>query len=229
MRLNIITPCQRPVCLPIIACQLKSFMNLSIIWHVVYEVPLSQKGLTGHDLGHNFQDLFRTAFPDGRISPSLELISWTRNPDAPSVTGTGQRNEALAKIADGEDWVAFLDDDTLLPHDYESTVQSAIQDHPDAEGFIFQQNDNRGGLRVSVSAAPPRSFIVNLYDHPDLNGQDGCDTGQMLFKRKLIGETKWKPKYAADHEFYKDISLNDVNKTKIRWLSRVASIHNALR
>jgi hypothetical protein len=74
-----------------------------------------------------------------------------------------------------------------------------------------------------------RSFVKILYDAQGHNGQDGCDTGQMLFKRKLIGGVQWKTQTAADHEFYKDVALNSMNRPKVRWVKQVASIHNALR
>jgi hypothetical protein len=125
------------------------------------------------------------------------------------------------------DWVAFLDDDTHLPPDYEDVVTDAMNANPSIEGFVFQQNDKRGLLRMDVDPQNQCSFIFDLQEDPRLNRQLGCDTGQMLFKKSLIGARRWRTQTAADHEFYKDVALT--NKEKVKWVRRVASIHNALR
>ena len=82
---------------------------------------------------------------------------------------------------------------------------------------------------MDVRSNPPRSFVHNLFAFPHLNGEGGCDTGQMLFKRKLIGKVRWRKQSAADHEFYKDVVFKGDNITLVRWLLKIGSIHNALR
>ena len=99
--------------------------------------------------------------------------------------------------------MAFLDDDTLLPDDYDSTILKAINDHPKAQGFIFQQWNNNSQARMIVSCDPLGSFVENA-DGCN-KGDRGCDTGQMLFQRRLIDEIKWRDMQAADHEFYQDV------------------------
>jgi hypothetical protein len=222
MLLNIITPCCRPVYLPIIACHLQSLTKLRIRWFVGFEANLKQETPLGNDLGHNYKRFFEDSF---RSTPEFEIVCWTRDSSLQSVNGTAQRNEAI----EPDDWIAFLDDDTLLPHDYEKTIFRAIDDNPSALGFVFQQLDSDGDLRMDVSSIPPRSFVKNLKKATGYNGKDGCDTGQMLFKRRLIGNVRWKHQGAADHPFYKDVALDEKNIPRVKWLNVPASIHNALR
>lgn len=224
MRLNIITPCLRPVYLPIIASQMSSFTKFQIRWFIGFETSLKLETPIGHNLGHDFRDLFIQLVQN---TERFDIVHWNRNAETPSVNGTAQRNEALSEIQDDEEWVAFLDDDTLLPCDYENTVITAIKDHPEADGFIFEQLDKFGQLRMSVS--PRRSFVKHLFDHAVYDGDNGCDTGQMLFKRRLIGGVTWRPMVAADHEFYKDVVFTQQRESQVRWLNVVGSIHNALR
>ncbi len=229
MRLNVITPCSRPVYLPIIACQLRSFTKFSIRWLVGFEATLNQETPVGHDFGHDFRCMFENAF---QSASTFVIECFTRDPQTPSDTGTAQRNEGLNRTGEGEEWVAFLDDDTLLPCDYEDTITDAIAKYPDALGFIFQQRNNTGGLRMSVSPGERRSFVYNL---PPYNETDGCDTGQMLFKRGLIADVRWDPliraqqAIAPDHHFYRQVVFGQNRVNDVRWLEVVASIHNALR
>ncbi len=223
MLLNIITPCFRPVYLPLIACHLQSLTKFDIRWFIGFEDKLNQETPLGYKFGFDFRLMFENSF---RSTLKFEIVCSTRDSRLPSVNGTAQRNEALDVISDIDSWVAFLDDDTLLQPEFERNATRAIEMHSDADGFIFQQIHNNGGLRMSVSSDPARSFV---HDLPPYNGQAGCDTGQMLFKRKLIADVRWIHMLAADHRFYNDVLRDEVSKSKVRWLSVPASIHNALR
>jgi hypothetical protein len=227
MRLDVVTPCHRPIYLPIIAVQLRLSTKFSVRWFVVFEPSLNQSSLTGHDFGHDFRQMFHASFPDGFLTPNFEIVSWTRNPNTPSYKGTALRNEALERIKEEDNWVAFLDDDTIFTPCYESVISTAIQLNQEAEGFIFSQQDRVGFERMRVSQTVPHSITVKVKDCSP--GLDGCDTGQMLFKRKLIGNIRWNNQSAADHPFYRDVVFNSGNQSKVRWLNVFGSIHNALR
>jgi hypothetical protein len=130
-------------------------------------------------------------------------------------------------ITEPDEWVAFLDDDTLLPGDYDSVIVQAIKDHPKALGFVFQQLDNSCQLRNDVSPEGRCSFLHNVGGYP--RGTPGCDTGQMLFQRRLIGDIKWRDMQAADHEFYQDVVTRRGRHDDVCWLRAVGSIYNVLR
>lgn len=197
-----------------------------IRWFVGFEADLKQETPLGNDLGHYYRQIFENSF---KSTPEFEIVSWSQKhvQQVPEAKGTAQRNEAIERIPEPDEWIAFVDDDTHLPPDYEATILKAIQENPNADGFVFEQLKNIGGLRMSVSSDQHKSFV---YDVPGyVLGTLGCDTGQMLFKRKLIGNVRWKHQGAADHIFCDDVALNEKNKPRVKWLNVPASIHNALR
>ena len=132
MNINIITPCSRPIYLPVIAYHLRLLTNFNIRWFIGFEVDSNQATPPGRYLGCNFQQFFKERF---QSSPGFEILCCVRNSESESYNGTAQRNEALEKITEPDDWVAFLDDDTLLPHNYEAVVTNAILGRVDVSSY----------------------------------------------------------------------------------------------
>lgn len=204
---------------------------MDVRWLIVYDTVTRvrrRQTTTGQDaINFDFRRYFENAFPNGPHGQHLEIVCSDVNPSSAPGRGVSQRNEALDRITDDEDWVAFLDDDTLFPPDFERILLNAVSIHSNADGFVFDQLDGTGSQRMGV--LPQRSFLVHVPPFP--RGVDGCDTGQFIFKRKLIGATRWRlnPPHgrAPDHDFYLEIVQN--NKQRVRWLNHFASIHNALR
>jgi hypothetical protein len=137
------------------------------------------------------------------------------------------RNVALEKIDESdEELVAFLDDDNLLPADYENTVLQAVADYPCACGFIFKQLDHEGNVRMAIFPDHPRSRTT-IHTEGCRPDQEGCDSGQMLFRRSFIGNIKWDREMSADRRFYDAVKAG--RESRICWLDVGGSLYNYLR
>src|ERR1700722_16799221 len=92
-------------------------------------------------------------------------------------SGAPQKNLCLEVIKEG--WVYFLDDDNLVPPNFEETLLKAIKDHPLALAFIFNQTLRDGTPRLRAT---------------DWRGQFGTiDCGQFVIKSVAIGPTRFRP------------------------------------
>lgn len=219
-RLNVITPCSRPYYLPTLATQLRSYSKLITRWFIVLDKakkpPLSHLDFTGFSDEANLRNI---------LGPNVDL----RIAHAPtSNMGNSLRNIALAEIAEtDEELVTFLDDDNLLPSDYEDTVVKALADFPCACGYIFTQLNHKGNVRMTTSSDNPRSRTTDHTRGAGGPGREGCDTGQMLFRMSFIGKIRWESGMSADKAFYD--AMKNGRESRIEWLNTVGSLYNYLR
>lgn len=214
MKLNLITPCSRPRNLVAIAKSLR-FRSLHVKWRIILD-SAKCPGVDHTTLCPELMPL---------VSENVGIVICKLPMDVPGHFGNAQRNYALEQIAEGDELVSFLDDDTRLLEDFEDTVTQAVEEHPGALGFVFAQQDVHGRVRVAVSDGA--SFIEHLPGYP--RGTPACDTGQMVFKRELIGDARWDALQAADGRFYNTVVFEKGNASRVRWLNRIASVYNALR
>ena len=130
--------------------------------------------------------------------------------DKESLYGNAQRNHGLTKLAQ-YGYVYFLDDDNLIHENFFDEILKAINFHPCAAGFFFnQQRDDRGPFVHEIS-----------HDHIKSNGL--VDTSQFIVKYDCINDLRWENFYQSDgkfiHDFYEqnDGNLIHINKPLCYW------------
>ena len=104
--------------------------------------------------------------------------------------GNPGRNDALDMIRAG--WVHFLDDDNDIHPQFASGLKAAVAEYPDADGYVFPQFNADGGPRLEAKVDA---------------GHGSIDSAQFVFRRSVIGGTRWKlDDYAADADFFRTVA-----------------------
>lgn len=197
--ISIITPCSR-------------VGNLTAIYNSIKKQPRKFMTFTWiivYDATHG-------KFPGSLVKKllyfhSLPNVVLTPHVDADSVFGNAQRNRGLELVKDG--WVYFLDDDTVLHPDFFKVLEKLITVNPEVGGFIFSQVNEDGTERLNA-------------DTVEINK---VDTGQLVVKRNLIGNTIWrKGDYNADGFFITEIYNNNLANIQ-KCPEVVLSVYNKLR
>lgn len=130
------------------------------------------------------------------------------------VGGQAVKNRLLEGIPcrDGtaDNWILFLDDDTL-PHPalYRRLVET-LRARPDAAAVVVSQLRRTGEI---------------LHAHPDGLHPGGIDAGQALLRRDLIGDARLPEIYDGDGRFLEALLLG---RDDVVYLDEVLSEHNAL-
>lgn len=165
--LHVVTPASRPE-------------NLPHLWH---SVSLLRRDLPGWSVEW-------WVFVDRSVPflPALGGARVARQSFCPDPHGMGNlgRNDGLDATREG--WVWFLDDDNDVHPGFGPGLVAAAAAHPDAEGFVFDQFDAAGSLRLPARA--------------DAGGGE-IDTAQFVFRRAAVGGHRWAlDDYAADAGFF---------------------------
>jgi len=185
--LHIITPISRPENIAVIADNLSSVCKeLKPIWYCCFDagvkIPKQPRGITYGFWGKAKKKSF---------------------------SGNSSRNQMLDLFQSG--WTYFLDDDNLLHPNFEKHFLAALQEHPDAQWFIFDQVRKDGSLYLEATPQP----IVNH-----------VDSGQCVLKRELIGSLRFiEHYYAADGVLYTSLLL----ESEPIVIKKIATYYNALR
>lgn len=128
----------------------KSFHRIDMRWYCLFDPVQVTTGLTF--------DAYRSGYAcDGDI--------W----------GNTQKSQGLEEITDG--WVYFLDDDNLIHHEFEAALLLAIEEHPSAKGFVFNQLDTAG---KQLRQATRENYTYGK-----------IDLGQFVLRRSLIGDNRF--------------------------------------
>ena len=93
--------------------------------------------------------------------------------DLPDPHGCAKMNEMI-DLVPMDHWIWILDDDNKVNPDLFPCLADAIFVYPDKEAFVFAQrrNDLHGPV---LHANPENLFAI------------GCDTAQVVFRKRLIG------------------------------------------
>jgi len=180
MFINIITPCSRPDNIK------KIFKSICIPlqnyhWYIVMDMDFIPANLP--------------------VSSNITYIPYR---DVNSLAGNSQRNFALELISD--DYVYFLDDDTIMHSDFWNTLNGCQSDI-----IVFNQAFKDGSLRLFGGHVGPN--VV--------------DTGNVLMRRDIIGNIRWDVKnYNADGYFLMDV--NKMTKSK-KYIPKILSYYNKLK
>jgi hypothetical protein len=182
IRINIITPCSRPENLKAIQ-QSINIPRTCYKWWIVFD-----------------------ALPN-EIDPTLipENATPIYHKNKKSIAGHAQRNFALDHIPNDNDYVYFLDDDTLMHPDLYPTVAQLL-----SNDFIhFDQQNPDGTKRIGGKV--------------EINH---IDTGSAIVKRQLIENTRFRTDaYNADGIFWKAISLK---AQRPLYIPKILSTYNQL-
>jgi hypothetical protein len=116
------------------------------------------------------------------VAASIELI---RHPH--SAGGQLQKNQAIERIPDGNEWVWILDDDNTAVPGFFERLKIEIARIPTARAVIFSQKSKEGHIRLT--AAPQNVGPCNI------------DTAQFVLRRDLIGDDRIIDSYCGDGEF----------------------------
>ena len=180
MFINIITPCSRPKNIQTI------FESICIPlenyhWYVVFDLDYIPKTLPVH--------------------PNITYISHRNDK---SKAGNSQRNIALEIITD--DYVYFLDDDTIMHPELWDRVNSFTSDI-----IIFNQCHKNETLRLYGGFIEPGAV----------------DTGNLIVHRNTIGPIRWDVnEYNGDGFFFKEVSKNTKKK---KYIPIILSYYNKLK
>mgnify|MGYP003735106721 CR=1 FL=1 len=137
------------------------------------------------------------------------IVFWGPGPSRPGAVGYPQRNFALDQIPGG--WIYFLDDDNLIHPALEKTFQQALDQHPQADWFLFRQVRPDGVLYLAPHC-PPRVGLV--------------DVGQGIIRREAFGAARFEEdRYDADGRLFEQLA----GTTTPRCIDQVAAYYNALR
>lgn len=124
--------------------------------------------------------------------------------------GGSQKNIALDWFSEG--WVYILDDDNLIHPSLNNLLKTAIMEHPDCQGFVFNQVFKDGRTRLRADGR-----IL----------QGNIDTGQYVLQRHAIGKIRFKERtYHSDYLFLSDVVAAGA---KVEFIPETASFYNALR
>lgn len=169
MILHVVTPCIRPQNLPKIADSLRRLSDiLSVRWWIMLDPSVTDSPVE-----------------------TAALRPWRVVAAPPGgAFGNAGRNAALDAIRSG--WVHFLDDDNDIHPEFGAGLAAAVAEHPEAEGFVFDQFNADSSLRLRgrVDARPGE-----------------VDSAQFVFRRRAIGRSRWRPeKYGADGYFFEAVS-----------------------
>lgn len=180
MFINIVTPCSRPNNIK------KVYESINIPsenyhWYVIMDMDYVPNGL-----------------------PENYNITYIPYRDTKSLAGNSQRNLALELITD--DYVYFLDDDTIMHSEFWDTVKNFNNDI-----IVFNQAFKDGSLRL---------FGGHI-------GPSVVDTGNILTRRGTIGNIKWDvAEYNADGQFFMDVSKKTKSK---KYIPKIISYYNKLK
>ena len=149
------------------------------------------------------------------INPGWMKIRYIENEK--SKWGMAQRNAAMEQLTQMDGWVYFLDDDTILHHDFVSFMDEWFYDAQEMErvkALVFSQEFRTGHLRLL--AAPDNVKVGSI------------DMGQVLIHTSLIGETRFAlDQYISDGIFIEEIYKKQPGR--FRFIGKALSIYNALR
>lgn len=121
--------------------------------------------------------------------------------------GSSCRNTAIDNISSG--WVMFIDDDNKMHPNLQNTLTKIEKFYPYARGFTVIQV-----LNDDVPRMIPHQII-----------EQELDTGVFIFKRDLIGTSRWSRSWVNnDVNFYKDVSRKD--RHNIVHVSEIGSYYN---
>jgi hypothetical protein len=158
--------------------------------------------LTALTRPENLSDMGRSIFDDHH--DGWEIIWHLTHKNEKHVGGQFLKNLLLDEVADG--WVYFLDDDTVLHHEFQATTYETIMDYPSAVAVLFAQNRSEGVIQPQIT----RGHI---------------DIGQALILREQIGDVRIPEEYDGDGWFITAVLGN----TDVVLLEDVLSHYNALR
>lgn len=142
------------------------------------------------------------------------LVAWhilLSDGTRPHCAGGWERNQVLDSIAGG--WVWCLDDDNLCHPRFGDVLAAAIRDHPRAAGFVFDQLDAGGRLRLRADAAATVR---------------GVDAANFVFRREAIGDRRFPPVYESDGYFFGAVR-DSLQPGSVVAVSEPVTIYNALR
>jgi hypothetical protein len=149
---------------------------------------------------------------ENQINPNYNYLTHLGSVDNGDFGGAYQKNHALDQINDG--WVYFLDDDNTIHPAFGPILSNAIKDNPAANCFVFDQElPNLSIRRV------PDPYTVRIA---------GIDLAQYVFKRSIIGDSKFPlGTRACDYYFYN--SIRDKDDCVIIRIPVVCTYYNFLK
>lgn len=113
----------------------------------------------------------------------LPYVKYSVCPNTTTSVGGVQKNHALS-LVEGDPWVYFLDDDTIMHPNFYSVLQRTPEDK---RGVLFGMD---------------RTHLGHFTLQPGQIAQGYIDTGCFILKRSLIGKTKLYDKELCTEDFY---------------------------
>ncbi len=153
-------------------------------------------------------------------------VRWhvTADPERRSPGGYAIRNEMLDELSPvplpTDEWVWFLDDDTIAHPDILFRLDCLLARDPLLRAMIVAQTRPAGW--AEGCADPERlGNGAHLAD-----GQCAFDTGQVIMRRDMIGDYRFRLERAGDGYLYEDL-LQDA--PEVAYINEVLAYYNALR
>lgn len=140
-----------------------------------------------------------------------------------SVGGYSLRNEMLDQLHYPRDWVAMIDDDTIMHEQILVRLRQVEERHPEVQAMIVAQTRPADWNPGCADPARLRNGAHKL-------APDECafDTGQVIFRRGLMGDYRFRTvDRAGDGWFYEEV-LADAEALVV-YVDEVLSYYNGLR
>lgn len=154
------------------------------------------------------------------------LVLWhvMADPKKKSTGGYSLRNIMLASLEVDYDWVMMIDDDTIMHPFVLSRLGQVEDDHPDVQAMVVAQNRPNGWNPGCADPERLRNGAHTLA--PD---QCAFDTGQVIFRRGLIGDYRFRTgDRSGDGWFYEEVIAAE-DAGLVVYVDEVLSYYNALR
>lgn len=164
INLTLVTACMRPYNLTLMQESINPIPdNINLIWLIVFDTSKVEPGP---------QEIL-----------DLPYVKYSVCPNTTASVGGVQKNHALTLI-EGDPWVYFLDDDTIMHPNFYSILSKVPEDK---RGVLMGMNRSKTGASPLIAGQIAAGHI---------------DTGCFILKRSLIGKTKLYDKTLCTEDFY---------------------------